>query len=61
MTIVSSQLVKSGCGEQSKAFSIGNIAFKTSGMPREYLGGETMRKMDEQEVLITIDLFEYRE
>ncbi|CAN0022246.1 unnamed protein product, partial [Choristocarpus tenellus] len=36
-----SQLAKAGLGNECWFFAITDVAFKTGGMPHEYLGGET--------------------
>ncbi|CAN0016909.1 unnamed protein product, partial [Sphacelaria rigidula] len=41
MRIARSQLVKAGRGEDYWFFAVEDAAFKTTGMPHEYLGGET--------------------
>ena len=41
MRIARSQLVKAGRGEDYWFFAVADAAFKTAGMPHEYLGGET--------------------
>ncbi|CAM9872319.1 unnamed protein product, partial [Sphacelaria rigidula] len=41
MRIARSQLVKAGRGEDYWFFAAANAAFKTAGVPHEYLGGET--------------------
>ena len=43
MRIARSQLVKAGRGEDYWYFAVADAAFKTAGMPHEYLGGETPR------------------
>ncbi|CAM9685456.1 unnamed protein product, partial [Choristocarpus tenellus] len=41
MRAARSQLVKAGLGDKYWFFAITDVAFKTGGMPHEYLGGET--------------------
>ena len=41
MNIARSQLVKAGRGEDFWYFAVADAAFKTAGVPHEYLGGET--------------------
>ncbi|CAM9631876.1 unnamed protein product [Sphacelaria rigidula] len=41
VTIACSQLVKAGRGEEYWFVAVVDAAFKTGGMPHEYLGGET--------------------
>ena len=41
MTVARSQIVKSGRSEKYWFFAVADAAFRTAGMPHEYLGGET--------------------
>ncbi|CAN0439419.1 unnamed protein product [Discosporangium mesarthrocarpum] len=41
MQATRSQLVRSGLGEEFLFFAVADAVFKSSGMPHEYLGGET--------------------